>query len=695
MNKKKLYNIIKLVLAVVLIAAMLPTTFARIRNESNNRSVVVSLLYNDIKMKLSAKDLDEQLDEYKKLGVNTVTVQEEDLNSLVSSGTVTCLKYNVLLHKYEAENENMIAQLRDLPDITNDSYILITKRPASKALLAQWIPAKYTDDEYDYMVTDEGADMYVLYDGTPYTFQISVGYNENDLKYLHDKGFDISLDSKVKNYATQGYLAEYDRLIKEYNVKYFSVRDDNYRHPKKEKDAKANYEGISKLIKNNNLVLVVSENPDQLSNEKPIGYKTIFEDNSDAVIRAYETYWVPGGDPTEYMFRYNQYLNSTIDRNIRFITVTQVINPMGTHMEQNILTQKAVKTYIDKINELGYNTKSFSLNYDYNVNRRLVSALALVLMALMLLTMIEWLAGKIYRPLIILAAIGSVLGVAATFVLPMDLVQLYPSLFAVLAPCFALTAVFVFVSEHNSELKTNISRGGYILGSMLMALGLMLIVGMVQGTLLSGIDYYINYSIYRGIKLSLYVPTLYAMLAFYMIFLKKEALNIPGIINDIKKLMKSDIKVYWVIIALVFLYVGRIYIVRSGNVNVISSLEETFRNVITDAFPARPRTKEFIAWPCLMLFIYYIRVRRIPLLSFVFGVGGAIVFASITNSFCHVFTNLSTIYTRVFVGVLLSIFICIGVYILNKFCLWLVEKVLGYLGIELSFLGEKKENENA
>ncbi|MCH5188067.1 MAG: hypothetical protein J1F63_06650 [Oscillospiraceae bacterium] len=681
-GKAKIYSLVKIILAAALILALLPTVFTRVSNESRNKSVVVSLLYNDIKMKLSAKDLDEQLDEYRKLGVNTVTVQEEDLNSLISSGTVTCLKYNVLLHKYEEENEEMIAQLRDLPDITNDSYILITKRDASKALLAQWIPLKYADDEYDYMVTAEGADMYVLYDGTPYTYQISVGYNESDLKYLHDKGFDISLDSKVKNYAVQGYIDEYDRLIKEYGVKYLSVRDDNYRHPKKETDAKANYEGISKLIQANNLVLVVNENPDQLSNEKPIGYKTIFNDNSDKVIRAYETYYIPGGDPTEYMFRYNQHLNSTIDRNIRFITVTQVINPMGTHMEQNVLTQKAVKEYITKINSLGYDTKNFYLDYDYTVNRRLVSAIALVLMAIMLLTMIEWLAQRIYRPLTILAIIGSVLGVAATFVLPMSLIELYPSLFALLAPCFALTAVFMFVSEHGSELKTNISRGGYIVGTMALALALMLLCGLVQGALLSGIDYYINYSIFRGIKLSLYAPLLFAMLAFYLIFMKKQNMDIIG---DMRKVLISDIKVYWIVIALVFLYVGKVYITRSGNVNTISGLEEAFRSAITDAFPARPRTKELFAWPCLMLFIYYTRVRRVPLFSFLFSVGGAIVFASIMNSFCHVFTNLSTIYSRVFVGVLLSIFICIGVYVLNKIFLWAAEKILRFVGIDYDF----------
>lgn len=667
--KSKTYSLVKLILAATLIIALLPTVAVRVSNESRNKSVVVSLLYNDIKMKLSAKDLDSELEKYKELGVNTVTVQEEDLNSLINSGTVTCLKYNVLLHKYEEENEDMIAQLRGLPDINNDSYVLITKRPASKALLAKWIPLKYADSEYTYMVTAENADMYVLYDGTPMTYQLSVGYNEADIAYLHDKGFDIALDAKVKNYAEQGYLKEYDRLIKEYGVKYFCVRDDNYRHPKAEGDAEANYKGVSDLIKKNNLVLVVSENADQLSNEKPIGYTTIFNDNSDNVIRAYESYIVQKGDPTEYMFRYYQHLNSTVDRNIRFINVTQVVNPTGTHMEQSELTRKAIGAYIDKINELGYDTNSFTLGYDYKVNRRLVSAIALALMALMLLTMIEWLAGRVYRPLVALAVIGTVLGVLATFVLPLGLVQLYPSLFAVLAPCFALTAVFVFAAR----MRDRLASAPYIVGTLLLALALLSVGGLVQGALLSGIDYYINFTIFRGIKLSLYTPMVYSILAYYMIFVKTSNANI---LPDVRKLLTSEIKVYWLLLLGAFACVGVVYIMRSGNVNEISALEDMLRTFIVDHFPARPRTKEFIAWPCLMLFAYYLKVKRVPLASFVFGVGGSIVFASVINSFCHVFTNLLTVYTRVYVGALLSVFICAAVYIANLIFLKLCRAVL-------------------
>ena len=49
--------------------------------------------------KVTAEKLDKQLEEYKNAGITTVSVMEDDINSLVSAGELTCIKYNVLLHK--------------------------------------------------------------------------------------------------------------------------------------------------------------------------------------------------------------------------------------------------------------------------------------------------------------------------------------------------------------------------------------------------------------------------------------------------------------------------------------------------------------------------------------------------------------------------------------------------------------------
>ena len=116
----------------IIIAAMfislIPSVARRAVNEKANDNVVLSLLYNDIKNKVSSVKLAEMMRKYKETGVTTVSVMEDDVNSLVSRGELTCIKYNVLKHKYEDESiriANLIAE--KYPMVSYDSYLLMTK----------------------------------------------------------------------------------------------------------------------------------------------------------------------------------------------------------------------------------------------------------------------------------------------------------------------------------------------------------------------------------------------------------------------------------------------------------------------------------------------------------------------------------------------------------------------------------------
>lgn len=87
----------------------------------------------------------------------------------------------------------------------------------------------------------------------------------------------------------------------------------------------------------------------------------------------------------------------------------------------------------------------------------------------------------------------------------------------------------------------------------------------------------------------------------------------------------------------------------------ISSAEEFLRAKVTDLFAVRPRTKEFlIGYPALVLFLYYIKRGKNEILPFVLGLGAALYASSVTNSFCHVFTDAAAIFQRVSNGILLG-----------------------------------------
>ena len=139
-----------------------------------------------------------------------------------------------------------------------------------------------------------------------------------------------------------------------------------------------------------------------------------------------------------------------------------------------------------------------------------------------------------------------------------------------------------------------------------------------------------------------------------------------GVKERIKGVMSYKKPAFWIVIAAVIGFVGLTYIRRSGNVNTISSLESAMRSFITEHFAARPRTKEFlIGYPCLVLFTYYIKETKLPLIQAILAAGSAIVAASISNSFCHVFTDASTIYMRVVNGVVIGAAVCVVAYVAN------------------------------
>lgn len=657
MSKRKLF--IRIAIMVILTAMLVPTFALRLSNEGKNKDVVFALNYNNARMVLSDEEFDETLEENKKIGVKTLLIGEESLNSMINAGYVTAIRYNVLCHKYDDESEDIIKLLKGNSRIHNDSYVLITKRDDVKEYLNKWVPSKYSDTEYIKKETSLNADVYVLYEGISDAWKVTMGFDEEKIEYAHKKGFDIALSMMVGAYSRTQYIDYIKEIVEKYNVRFINLKE-GHKDESQAEFAKKNYEGLCKLIKEKNLNLIVTETATQLSNQKPIGYEELIKSAKGRVMRGYDTvdFLDKNKGPTIIEKRYYQILNSVVDRNLRFVTVNQLTNGTDNFGERSRKTNSATEQIMSKLEKIGYNTKSYNMLYDYNVNRRFVSAIAITLMILMGLTMIEWLSGKAQRKLELLAIAGIVLGAAFTWKAPEGIVLLYPTLFAVLAPCFAITAVFMFVKHFREKLPSAV----FTLSAAAVALIVLLWCGMVQSSLLSGFDYYINSIIFRGIKLSLIIPILYSMVAYALIFAKKE----ENYFSSIIKLLNADIKVYWMIIFGAAAAFAGIYLIRSGNVTEISATENLLRNTITNLMSERPRTKEFlIGWPSLILFLYYIKNTDIKLMQWAFGVGSSILFASVINSFCHVFTGAEIIYTRVINGVIIGAFVCVGALIFN------------------------------
>jgi len=666
MNKKTV--IIRSLIIFILILAMLPAFSLRLRNEQKNKNVIMALNYNSASVVLSEKELSKTLSANKKAGVTSAVIGEESLNSLISEGYITAIKYNVLKHKYDDESEEIITLLKKDENISNDSYVLITKRDDCKKFLNKWIPAKFSSKEYMKAKTALGADVYVLHSGNLEAWKVCVGFNEEKISNAKKNGFDIALSMMAGSFSETKYVDYLDEIIKKYDIKYINLKD-AYRKAENKKASEKNVKRLCRLIEDNALTLILTENQDHLSNQKPEGYADFIKSAKGKVLRGYETLVKDEKNETDYTFRYYQVLNSVIDRNIKFVNISQLANGTDSFVKKAERTVLASELIVNKLEDFGYTVgKESSSLSGYSPNRKVISAISILIMILMWLTLIEILFGKV-KWLEILAFSGGVLSIPFTFVAPEAIVLLYPTLFAVSAPCFSggITIYAVY------SLKDKVGTAKLILSAFLISLISLLLCGIVQAALLSGFDYYLNTLVFRGIKLSLIVPIIFLTLFLSYLFIKEEKVSL---LKKLSEIMNAQIKVYWVLIFLVIGAVGFIYILRSGHVSSISGLESALRNTITEIMRARPRTKEFlIGWPCLTLFVYYMKNVKSKLMQIFFAMGSSILFASVINSFCHVFTDASIIFSRVFNGLIIGIFISLLAYVLNYIVLLVIKRI--------------------
>lgn len=667
MTKKNLF--VKILIMLVFVAVMLPSFVQRVKNEERNKDVMFALNYNSARMLLSDEELDRSLAENKKNGVNNVIIAEESINSLISAGYVTGIKYNVLCHKYDDESEDIIKLIKDNKKIHNDSYLLITKRPDCKEYLEKWMGAKYTQEEYIKVTTTTDADVYLIYREIGNAAQATVGFDESKIEFAYEKGFNVVLSLMVHPFAKTDYVDYIAELVDKYDVKFINLKKSFSKQDNKKAENKT-IDAFCKLIKEKNLYLILTEDQTQLSNQKPIGYEKLIESAAGKVLRGYDTidfYTTNTGDTTGEK-RYQQILNSVVDRNIRFVTINQLSNGTSSLDKKSAVTNLSTKAAMDRISRIGFNTQEYDTKYSgYIVNRRLSSAAAIILMILMGLMILEWLCGKKLLKLELLAAAGALLATVFTFVAPISIVELYPTAFAAIAPSFMITAIMAYAKNTCNKLPTI----KFFLSALLLTAVMFVLCGVVQSALLSGLDYHLNSLIFRGIKLSLFAPIVFSIVAFAILFMEKtEKLS-----KRIIRILNAQIKVYWVIIAVVMSAVVAIYLIRSGNVTSISGFETYMRNAITELMTARPRTKEFlVGWPCLVLFLYYIKNSGCRFIQWGFAVGSSILFASVINSFCHVFTSASIIYMRVLNGMIVGAVISAVFLIINEIIVRLIKK---------------------
>lgn len=416
-----------------------------------------------------------------------------------------------------------------------------------------------------------------------------------------------------------------------------------------EKESEEKRKELCRLIRERGMTLILTETLEQVSNEHPEGFEEYLAAADGRILRSYRNGQYTTGESAEYPYAYYHHLSAALDRNIRFLLAYPLLDEGFTPDENAERMVDSMALLCKKLEEEGYSPfPSPDLN-SYPSRRILPSAAVAAIMVLMAGVILELWRKKGEKWLLWGAFFGSVAAFGITLLLPESLVLLYPTGFAAFAPCFC----FAFVYELLKNRKNKWPLPILLLCGCLFSAALLLLCGSCLAAMINGWDYWLNELSFRGVKFSLMAPV-----AFAALWMGHEAWKEwkPASLREGLQTMIKGLRWYHGLLLVAAMALAGLYLVRSGHVNAIPFWETKMRDGLTEWLLARPRTKEFlVGWPCLILLIFEIRCgKKENLLRWIFGIISAVLFASVINTFCHVFTPVEAMILRTVYGLLIG-----------------------------------------
>lgn len=456
-------------------------------------------------------------------------------------------------------------------------------------------------------------------------------------------GLDTALAVYDGNEKSLTYEKNLRNIFAQYSIKYLLLKSAPTTQKLLVKTA-ATFD-FAKYIEAHQSVLVLCENLTQVSNEMPPCFESCLAAANGRVLRAYETLKAPGGGEDRV---FHQMMNSARDRNTEFLLIHQRTDMGETPAENAAATQNAVRSFCAWMQRAGYTPGLAGTLDGYTANLRLIHAAGTALMLLMAIFMLYMLVGKsiAWAEWGLFALSG--IAFATVYIFQPFFVAVYPMLFAPFGACFSFSVAFYAAQKLKDKPVYHACCG-----TIAAALGSLLFCCAALASILSGADYYLNIRIFHGVSLTLILPVLYALLLMLCRALQ-TGFSIGTLKADALRIAKR-FRWYHALLLIAGVLILALYLLRSGNSN-ISYLETQIRNLLGEWTMARPRTKEvLIGWPLLVLFVLSIKRNQPAAVQWLLAAGSSILFASVMNTFCHVFTDATTSALRTLYGLLFAV----------------------------------------
>ena len=211
----------------------------------------------------------------------------------------------------------------------------------------------------------------------------------------------------------------------------------------------------------------------------------------------------------------------------------------------------------------------------------------------------------------------------------------------------------VRVKNRAARLKSNLSTLQliWISGFALLITGVLSMTGAAYlSGALSDVSYFLEFEIFRGIKLTFVLPLILVAVAFLQRFNVVDELrkNVPAT-QQIKELLDRPVSVKMLLVLMVAAGAFVVLIARSGHTSgmPVSGLEIKIRALLEQLFYARPRSKEiFFGHPAFML-AFAAFLKRFPkMICFALVMAATIGQGSMVETFAHMRTPIFMSFMR-------------------------------------------------
>ena len=679
-------NIIILVAIAFCAAISLGVIFARMGVEGKNKTYDIILDYAELELlaEQSEHDVAWWMNEFKKMGITCVGLQEESFVSLMNDPAIelNVMPVSNILQKLDWRRDYPEALVDAVVERDYDPYDILVEATGDDIIefVRNATITRFRDEDYFYHVTTEDGvrKIYILLDGMvkDYTeiMYTSIGFMAEKVELILSVGMDIiprticymgHNDSKFAQAVLDGY--------EKYGIDpdYIIAGGEAVIGYDDDKDIARNY------MTENNITLGLIETSAQREHIAQDGTLTIAEETDYNVVRVfsvwdyiqwrYAYYGYEGAEEIE-----NTLFRAITERNIRLIYYKPI-----KQTDSAVFYVTDIEVYRDmfeslneRLAEHGITMGRASVMKNIEVHRLAILAFGLSagLCGALLPSTVLPIRKK---QTLLLAATAAVCVCAAWIVAPNTIRQVASFANAVVFACLA--AAFMIFSAKSVALKLSSDAKirtilPHACAILLISVALSLVGAMLTAAPLSSTEYMLELGIFRGVKMAQLIPLAFfcvLFVSYYGIFEKDRKCNTLQI-RDIAFALKWTIPVWAIILAGAILLVGRYYIARTGHESSVSvsTLELMLRNTLESALIARPRTKEFlIAFPCIMLAVYS-AVRRMPFFTAIFGLAGTIGLTSICNTFMHIRTPIYLGFARtgysVLFGIILGAVMVIG-----------------------------------